>query len=55
LPVIFNERDVRTIEDWMKNGAQPDASRSERLAATLRLYVVALDDWQNGFFSARRS
>lgn len=50
----FDERDLQTIEAWMKNGAQPNGSRSERLSATLRLYVVALDDGQQGYFSAHR-
>ena len=45
----FDERDLLTIEHWMRQGAQPNGTLQERWAATLPQYVVALDDGQRGY------
>lgn len=45
---------LATLANWIGTGAQPTGSAQERLTATLRLYVVALADAQERFYSWRQ-
>jgi hypothetical protein len=46
--------DIAATANWISAGAQPTGTETERQRATLRLYVVALVDAEDGFYSWRR-
>lgn len=50
----FPSADFATIASWIAEGAQPAGTDAERLTAMLRLYVIALSDAQDSFYSSRK-
>jgi hypothetical protein len=50
----FTNADLATIASWIADGAQPLGTDQEQLTATLRLYVVALNDAQNSYHARRK-